>query len=398
MVITETCLLRSLAIATTTIIPLGTTVVARINGVNVLTAFVTADGTSRNIFNTFSDITMNIGDIFTFECTASPNGNASAGTVTATFVTAGARGDLGPTGPQGDPGGATGATGPQGDTGPTGPTGADSVIPGPTGPDGPQGATGSTGADSVIPGPPGPAGPTGTAVKARVADLTALFASSNGQTPPGLSAAGDGTIVTDDGSGTPDVIYAWNGGTTGTSADWVEVGAIQGPQGPQGNPGDPGTQGDPGPTGPSYTVSYSKVGFNGPTNVNAGALEVFTNYNTLLTTPTFESGTFTYAVDGVTVSETGLYQINFNAYFRSTAQRGTPAARLSVNGVANTEIVSTGYIRATANHNESSLNMMTLLQLTANDKVNVLFARVGNTGTVNLEASPESAFMIMKVA
>ena len=394
MVITETCLLRSLAIATTNIIPLGTTVVARINGVNFLTAFVTADGTTSEVFNTFPDITMNIGDLFTFECSASPNGNASAGTVTATFVTAGARGDLGPTGPQGSPGGATGATGIQGPTGPIGPTGNASTVPGPVGPTGSTGPLGATGPQGSG-GNPGPAGPTGTAVKARVADLTALFASSNGQTPPGLSAAGDGTIVTDDGSGTPDVIYAWNGGTTGTSADWVEVGAIQGPQGIQGATGPKGDIGNP---GPSYTVSYAKVGFSASSAINSGALEVFTNYDTLLTTPIFESGTFTYAVDGVTVSETGLYQINFNAYFRSTAQRGTPAARLSVNGVADTEIVSTGYIRATANHNESSLNMMTLLQLNANDKVNVLFARAGNTGTVNLEPSPESAFMIMKVA
>jgi hypothetical protein len=386
--------LRSLAIATTGIIPLGTTVVARINGVNITAAFVTADGTTRNVFNTFSDITLNIGDLFTFECTASPNGNATAGTVTATFVTAGARGDLGPTGPQGSPGGATGATGIQGNLGPTGATGADSVIPGPVGPTGATGPLGATGPQGDG-GNPGPPGPTGTAVKARVADLTALFASSNGQTPPGLSAAGDGTIVTDDGSGTPDVIYAWNGGTTGTSADWVEVGAIQGPQGEQGATGPQGDIGNPGPT---YTVTYTKVGFSASSAVNSGGLEVFTNYNTLLTTPTFESGTFTYAVDGVTVSVGGLYQITLNTYFRSTVQRGTPAARLSVNGVANSEIVSTGYIRATANHNESSLNMTTLLQLNANDKVNVLFARAGNAGVVNLQASPESAFMLMKVA
>ena len=142
MVITETCLLRSLAIATAAIIPLGTTVVARINGVNTPAAFVTGDGVSRTIFNTFPDITLNIGDLFTFECTASPNGAAGAGTVTATFVTAGARGDLGPTGPQGDPGGATGATGIQGIQGLTGATG----VIGPDGATGIQGEFGSTGA------------------------------------------------------------------------------------------------------------------------------------------------------------------------------------------------------------------------------------------------------------
>ena len=166
-----------------------------------------------------------------------------------------------------------------------------------------------------------------------------------------------------------------------------------GATGPQGGTGDPGNPGTP------YAVAYTKVGFTGPTNVNGGALEAFTNYNTLATTPTFESGTFTYAVDGVTVSETGLYQINFNAYFRSTVQRGSPAARLSVNGVANTEIVSTGYIRSQNGHNESSLNMThTLYNSSANDKVNVLFARAGQAGVVDLQASPDSAFMLMKVA
>ena len=39
MIITETCLLRSLAISTAGIIPLGTTVVARINGVNTPRCF-----------------------------------------------------------------------------------------------------------------------------------------------------------------------------------------------------------------------------------------------------------------------------------------------------------------------------------------------------------------------
>ena len=175
----------------------------------------------------------------------------------------------------------------------------------------------------------------------------------------------------------------------------MEVGAIQGPQGPQGATG---PQGDIGTPGPSYTVAYTKVGFVASADVNSGAVEVFTNYDTLATTPLFESGTFTYEADGVTVSETGLYQVTFNTYFRATVQRAAPAARLSVNGVANTEISSTGYIRSQNGHNEVSLSLTTILQLSANDKVNVLFARAGQAGVVNLEASPESAFMIMKVA
>ena len=376
MVITETCLLRSLAIATAAIIPLGTTVVARINGVNTPAAFVTGDGVSRTIFNTFPDITLNIGDLFTFECTASPNGAAGNGTVTATFVTAGARGDIGPQGPQGDPGGATGATGIQGIQGLTGATGADSVIPGP------QGATGPV---STTPGPQGatglsgPEGPVGTIILGTVPDEASL---------PLTGTLGEGYVVTAPTTEPANSVFVWDG------AQYNSIGPVQGPQGATGI----GEQGATGIQGTPYAVAYAKVGFVGPTNVTGGALEVFTNYNTLLTTPTFESGTFTYEADGVTVSETGLYQITLNTYFRSTVQRGSPAARLSVNGVANTEIVSTGYIRSQNGHNESSLNMTTLLQLSANDKVNVLFARVGQAGVVNLEASPDSAFMLMKVA
>ena len=376
MIITETCLLRSLAIATTGIIPLGTTVVARINGVNNLSAFVTADGTGRTVFNTFPDITLNIGDIFTFECTASPNGAASAGSVTATFVTAGARGDIGPQGATGDPGGATGATGIQGIQGLTGATGADSVIPGPQGATGPVSTTpGPQGAT----GPIGPEGPVGTIILGTVPDEASL---------PGTGTRGEGYVVTAPNTAPANSVFVWDGSA------YASIGPVQGPQGATGI----GEQGATGIQGTPYAVAYAKVGFVGPTDVNGGALEVFTNYNTLLTTPTFESGTFTYAADGVTVSETGLYQVNLNAYFRSTVQRGTPAARLSVNGVANTEIVSTGYIRSTSSHNESSLNMTTLLQLSANDKVNVLFARAGAAGVVSLQASPESAFMLMKVA
>ena len=231
--------------------------------------------------------------------------------------------------------------------------------------------------DQGIQGATGIAGPVGTVILGTVPDEASL---------PGTGTTGEGYVVTAPNTEPANSVFVWNGSA------YASIGPVQGPQGATGADGDQGIQGATGDPGPAYTVSYTKTGFTGPTNVNGGALEVFTNYNTLATTPTFESGTFTYEADGVTVNDAGLYQITLNAYFRSTVQRGTPAARLSVNGVANTEIVSHGYIRSSSSHNESSLNMTTLLQLNANDKVNVLFARAGAAGAVNLQASPESGF------
>ena len=204
--------------------------------------------------------------------------------------------------------GATGSSGPKGDPG-----ASDE-----------QGSTGAT-------GPTGPEGPVGTIILGTLPDEASL---------PLTGTLGEGYVVTAPTTEPPNSVFVWDG------SGYSSIGPVQGPQGATGNPGAVGATGD---VGPSYTVAYTKVGFVASADVNSGLLEVFTNYNTLATTPTFESGTFTYAADGVTVSETGLYQVTFNTYFRSTTQRSSPAARLSVNGVANGEIISTGYIRGQNN-------------------------------------------------
>ena len=386
VLITEDCILRSISIISQGNITNGIRVSAVIDDVIELGASVTSPGGVDQVTQNFIGLPVSAGSKFTFRCTDSPNGNTGAAVVSATFVTSGAIGPIGATGPQGPPNGATGATGLGFDGGSYNPgtgqvefTSADGLgfitgdLRGATGATGPQGNNGIQGAT----GPTGPSG-TGITLKGQVADIAELLT----QSP---TASGDLYIVVDDGSGTPNVGYSYIGPPANPAVitSWANVGPIQGP---------------PGPPGPAIASTNAKVGFDGPTDVNGGALEVFTNYNTLLTTPDFVSGSFTFAADGVTVPLDGTYQINFNAYFRSNAQRGAPAARLSVNGTAVAEIVSTGYIRSAAGHNESSLNMTTMLQLTAGDKVNVLFARAGQSGPVLLQPSPESAFMLMKVA
>ena len=397
VVITEDCVLRAVSFTTESTPALTTTLQVEVY-VNGTGSGLVVTGVSGQKINTSSgtpDIPIAAGDRITLRCVrAAVGGNVGGVVATATFITSGAIGPRGATGPAGPSGGATGstgvvgprgATGVQGNIGPIGATG----VRGPLGATGPLGPIGATG----VQGNQGNPGPTGTAVKSRVADLTALFASSNGQTPPGLSAAGDGTIVTDDGSGTADVIYAWNGGTTGTSSDWVEIGAIQGPQGAT------GVSGAEGATGPAYTTLYAKAFMTNANTINGGALDAFTNYNVLdpASGGNYNQTGFTIATNGITVPQDGLYQITSNCFMQSTTQRASVQTRFSVNGVDQPEIAAMGYIRNSNNHQDTTVTLTTIIELSASDVINVKFARGAQTGTVNLQG-PNSSLMLLKVA
>lgn len=136
----------------------------------------------------------------------------------------GVQGEQGARGPQGvqGPPGATGAQGPQGEIGARGPQG----IQGPAGVQGPQGPKGDPGAD-------------GTSFL--VLGLFETLEELQGAHPAGN--AGDAYAV---GSETENTIYIWDVDT----AQWTNIGALQGPQGPQGVQGPPGTDGAQGPQGP----------------------------------------------------------------------------------------------------------------------------------------------------
>ena len=133
-------------------------------------------------------------------------------------------------------------------------------------------------------------------------------------------------------------------------------------------------------------------------NLNGGAADAWTNYNVLdpAAGGNYNSTGFTIEADGITVPSTGLYQITVNCFMTSAATRPSVGARFNVNGTDQPEIAAMGYIRQ-SNHRDTTVVLTTIIVLNANDKVNVTFARLANTGAVNLQGA-NSAMMLLKVA
>ena len=174
-----------------------------------------------------------------------------------------------------------------------------------------------------------------------------------------------------------------------------------GPIGATGSPSTvPGPPGGEGATGPSIGAVHAKVGCDGPINVNTGGIQAFTNFNIFNTTSQFDSGGFVFEADGITIptGQDGIWQVSYAFYFESGVQRGVPLGRLSINGTESGEICATAYIRNQNGNNESSLTFTTLVQLTGGDKVNVLIARGGQSGAVNIQPDPLSSISFMRIA
>jgi len=383
VVITEDCILNSIAFNTASAMSGALTIIPVINGVNrpEMSAVGAVGLTSAS--STEPGISVTAGDTLQFRCIQTGGGGQTV--VTGSLITSGVKGGTGATGPQGSPGGATGATGNGFTGGSYNPENGQVQF---TSDDGLgfvtgdlRGATGATGPIGLS-GATGPVGPSGTGIQVlgKVADIPALLAT----TP---TAQGDLYIVENDGSGTPNVGYSYIGPPANPAVitSWADVGPIQGPQGA---------------TGPSIGAVHAKVGCDGPINVNTGELQAFTNFNIFNTTSQFDSGGFVFEADGITIptGQDGIWQVSYAFYFESGVQRGVPLGRLSINGTESGEICATAYIRSQNGNNESSLTFTTLVQLTGGDKVNVLIARGGQTGTVNIQPDPLSSISFMRIA
>ena len=121
--------------------------------------------------------------------------------------------------------------------------------------------------------------------------------------------------------------------------------------------------------------------------------------NWMSTTPAFSSGTWSNNGTRITVPTTGVYLVTTNWYMAGTGRRPTIRIRLAVNGTGISEFCRHTYIRRTANHNNSSANMQTLLSLTANDTISVLsIGDAGdNTPVANL-VKTDSSISVVRLA
>lgn len=136
---------------------------------------------------------------------------------------------------------------------------------------------------------------------------------------------------------------------------------------------------------PSPSVVYIKCPLVSVSTVNNATS--YTNRDVINTTSSFDSGSFTIESDGITVPESGIYSCSFTCYMTGSIQRGNVGVRFTINGTEQDEIAAMGYIRNFDGHNETSLTMTTLYNLSASDKVNIVFARLANSGTVNLQTN-----------
>ena len=115
------------------------------------------------------------------------------------------------------------------------------------------------------------------------------------------------------------------------------------------------------------------------------------------TNVTINEGGFTFTTTAITVPDTGIYRISSTCYLESTVARSCVVNGFAINGVFQSERSGTGYIRASSGHNEASLHLTAIYNLTASDDISLIFGREAQTGTVNLQGA-ESAINIIKLS
>mgnify|MGYP003648176683 CR=1 FL=1 len=81
----------------------------------------------------------------------------------------------------------------------------------------------------------------------------------------------------------------------------------------------------------------------------------------------------------IKIVETGYYEIGFNVYCTSTAERANPTIRIRVNGT-DTPYLAWSYIRSASNHNESSWSLSPILISLAEDDLISVQGRFTSNG------------------
>ena len=131
-------------------------------------------------------------------------------------------------------------------------------------------------------------------------------------------------------------------------------------------------------------------------NVNAGSSGVFTTYNCINTSPTFNVGGFTInQANGITVPVRGLYMICFNCYMFSSADRENVMVSVSIEG-KQTNNAAHGYIRDFDGHRNSSVGNSQIAYLQSGQTANLMFAREADGGTCQLLGT-NSHFAMAKI-
>jgi hypothetical protein len=100
----------------------------------------------------------------------------------------------------------------------------------------------------------------------------------------------------------------------------------------------------------------------------------------------------------ITITETGRYKIIVNASVVCNASsRRAPEMYLEVNGSQVGSYASTGYMRRTSGHNESSIHINEVIEVTAGAVISIPIVRAAQSGDVNLRSAGTTNIYIEKI-
>ncbi|MBX2827710.1 MAG: hypothetical protein KTR22_06080 [Flavobacteriaceae bacterium] len=107
---------------------------------------------------------------------------------------------------------------------------------------------------------------------------------------------------------------------------------------------------------------------------------------------------FLVTANSLQVTEGGRYKINVNVSVdsNSSSNRKAPEIYITVDDVRIGSYASTGYIRRNSGHEESSLHLNEVINVTANAIVKVQIVQAGNTNTAVLRSVGSTNFYIEK--
>lgn len=123
-------------------------------------------------------------------------------------------------------------------------------------------------------------------------------------------------------------------------------------------------------------------------------------FNNLNTTPVINTDTdadvFTTIASNGVICTPGTYMVDVALYHTSTSARSNPSIEITVDGVSTGIRGANGYIRNNAGHNESTTNVVDLVQLATASKIGFETFELGTAGTV---AAPvgQSSLRILRI-
>ena len=105
----------------------------------------------------------------------------------------------------------------------------------------------------------------------------------------------------------------------------------------------------------------------------------------------------------ITIGETGRYKVvvNISLSTADTRDRMAPEMRITVNGTQVGSYSSTGYIRTNNNHQEASLHLVEILEVSAGETIAILIQEAANasnaTNTVEIREAGSATIYIEKL-